>query len=366
MKILIPLVSFGRGGGARVLSQFANYWIKAGHQVTFLCRLDSDDPYFPTTASIVKYNIWGSIEEHNSLKKTYKAKSAVILGQFALKKAIEAMGAHYDFILANHSMTAFPVSCAKVSARKFYYIQAYEPEYYLSAGGVLNYLLSLYTRQTYKLANLSKIVNSPIYYSYKEINATRFVFCGLDLNVYYPKPVEQISFNKDVIKIGTIGRIEKHKGTTYVLEAFKQITSKSNQEKKLQLHLAFGHQNYADESQNIFVTSPNGDEELAQFYREMDIVVAAGIVQFGAVHYPVLESMACATPIVTTFYTPAHDANAWLVDPASPNSIVEQINVILNNEEIVRQKVLFALNDVKQFSWDIVANKMLKYFQAGS
>ncbi len=36
MKILIPMAAFGTAGGARVLSQLANAWIDAGHEVDML------------------------------------------------------------------------------------------------------------------------------------------------------------------------------------------------------------------------------------------------------------------------------------------------------------------------------------------
>lgn len=361
MKILIPVFNFTSSGGSRVLSQFANYWIKSGHKVTFLCRDYSDQPYFPTEARVVLYNKNGNIVSSFIDSWFNLKKISVVINQFAMKKAIETIGNEYDIIIANHSLTAFPVHRANINSRKFYYVQAYEPEYYESVGGFFNNILKYYSRATYRLDTLVKIVNSPIYYSYKEIKTSKFVFCGLDLDNYYPKSREQINMSKKTIKIGTVGRVEKHKGTSYVLEAFKILQLKNKSLRDYQLHIAFGDKSFEDTSNGIYVTTPNGDKNLADFYREMDIIVAAGTVQFGAVHYPVLESMACRTPVITTFYLPAHDANAWLCEPKSVDSIYEQIlNVIHGNNTL--EKTENALKDIQQFNWSIVSEKMIKIF----
>lgn len=361
MKILIPVFSFGPSGGSRVLSNFANYWVKSGHQVTFLCRDYSEQPYFPTDAKVALYNKSGNIVSSFVASWLNFKKISVVINQRAMRKAIENIGNDYDVIMANHSLTAFPVHRANVAARKFYYIQAYEPEYYESAGGFFNTILKYYSRATYKLDNLVKIVNSPIYYSYKEIETNKFVFCGLDLDNYYPKQKEQIDMNKKIIKIGTVGRVEKHKGTWYVLEAFKMLQLKNKSLRDFELYIAFGDKGFEDVSNSIFVTAPHGDMNLANFYRDMDIIVAAGTVQFGSVHYPVLESMACSTPVITTFYLPAHDANAWLCEPKNIDSIYEQIlNVIQSSNTL--EKTENALRDIQQFDWSLVSEKMIQNF----
>jgi glycosyltransferase involved in cell wall biosynthesis len=379
LKILIPIITFGRSGGQRVLSQFANKWIDMGHTVIFLCGSTSDKPYFKTNASIIYYDIRGNLlnlkntVNINSVNNTksklnfivtkFISKFRVVLNQFAIKKAIESIGNECDVILANHSLTAFPVSLAKTVAIKIYYIQAYEPEGYEINGGLFNKILNLYTKRTYKLKNLIMVVNSPIYYSYKEIKAKKFVLCGIDLITYYPKDIDQLNMNKQIIKIGTIGRVEKFKGTWYVLEAFKMLQKHHQNLRNFELHIAFGDKACEDVSSNINVVYPHGDNNLANFYREMDIIVAAGTAQFGAVHYPVIESMACRTPVITTFYLPSNESNAWLCEPESIESILEQIVNILNDNNLI-EKTNNALRDIKQFEWDIVANKMIKIFKA--
>ena len=249
-----------------------------------------------------------------------------------------------DVILANHSLTALPVSKAKIKGKKIYYIQAYEPDYYAYRKGAVGWFLTHYADYSYKLSNLVKIVNSPIYFEYKNLKATKFVPCGLDRCTYYKKDNTKF-FSK--IKIGAIGRLEVFKGTAYVLDAFLELLSLKT-EYQFELNLAFGDK--VLENQYINCPQPDGDFELAQFYREMDIIIAPGTTQYGAIHYPVIEAMACGTPVVTTYYMPATDANAWLVEPHSVSSIVSQVLNILDDKANTTRKILRAFEDIEQFN----------------
>lgn len=354
MRILIPILGFGKSGGYRVLSQFANYWIKAGHEVTFLCNSNSIEPYFPTNADIIWFNDKGiMVSSPQSIKKS---PMNVFIKQYALYKALNLYGIKYDIIMANHSLTALPISKAHVKGKKVYYIQAYEPDFYAYRRGVVGWFLKHYSNYSYKLNNLTKIVNSPIYFEYKDLKATKFVPCGLDLNTYYKK--NNVSFSSK-IRIGAIGRVEAFKGTTYALSAFLKLLDLKT-DYQFELNLAFGDKSL--ETENIKCPQPNGDSELADFYREMDIIIAPGTTQYGAIHYPVIEAMACGTPVITTYYMPATDNNAWLVEPHSVDSIVSMVLDIINNKSDTDKKILRANNDVQQFSWEHVAQKMINYF----
>lgn len=367
MKILIPIFKFSNSGGSRVLSQFANYWIAQGHEVTFVCLQLSSPPYYPTQAQIMCYDINGHLNSTTSVKISPIVKClqflhlGLVAEQRAMQRCITTLGSKYDVILATHALTAWPVHFAKVSSRKFYYIQAYETDYFMANGGLINRLLALYCAKTYALDDLEKIVNAPIYYSYKNLIADKFVACGLDLNSYYPKPLESITFDKDTIKIGAIGRLQIFKGTSYVLDAFKILRNKLGS--KVELHLAFGNIELEDKENGVFIATPSGDQYLANYYREMDIIIAPGTSQYGAIHYPVIEAMACSTPIITTYYLPANECNAWLVAPHSISSIVDEVSLLINSPELAKKKASLALASIQSFEWNIVASKMLTFFQ---
>lgn len=355
LKILIPSLGFAKAGGFRVLSQFANYWIAQGHEVTFLCSSNSIQPYFPTEANIIWFDDKG--QQTDVPVVTKKSPLNVFVKQYALYNALNKFAIKSDIILANHSLTALPVSLAKVTAKKFYYIQAYEPDYYAFRNGLIGKFLEKYTGYTYKLKNLIKVVNSPIYYEYKNLKAALFAPCGLDLNTYYPKEKHEAA---NIIKIGAIGRAEVYKGTTYVLSAFMKL-QQTYPNHKFKLYLAFGDKLL--ESEKIMCPQPQGDEKLAQFYREMDIIIAPGTTQYGAIHYPVIEAMACGIPVITTYYMPATNANAWLVNPHDIDSIITTVAKIIDDQPESQRRAIRAIEDIQQFKWETVSQQMIEYFE---
>ncbi|MFP3682085.1 hypothetical protein SB725_33900, partial [Pseudomonas sp. SIMBA_041] len=72
-----------------------------------------------------------------------------------------------DVVLANHSFTASPVKKSIIKAKKFYYVQAYEPEYFYHKN-FKDFILKTISRKSYQLG-LNIIVNASMYQDYKEI-----------------------------------------------------------------------------------------------------------------------------------------------------------------------------------------------------
>jgi len=72
-------------------------------------------------------------------------------------------------------------------SKKIYYVQAYEPEYYIGTKTIKGYLIAIISALSYHLP-LKRIVNSPIYIRYKNLRANEFVPPGIDLKNF--KPVE--------------------------------------------------------------------------------------------------------------------------------------------------------------------------------
>lgn len=354
MKILIPLVSsFGKAGGWRVISKLSNEWIKRGHEVYFLAP-DDTDPYYPTYGQIFYYNYSGKIISKNKIK--YKRKTLVgpLENRWKLHKAIDSFPIHVDVLLATNNFTAGPVAKSKLKSQKFYYIQAYEPEFYEQGPSWFKIYREI-ARRSY-LKNLKMIVNADMYKDYKEVKTERVVYPGLDLELFHPVKREKDA-NKFIL--GTIGRIEAIKGTSYILESFEKLREKLGD--KIELHVAFGDPKWS-EKEGVEMFFPDGDESLAKFYQSLDTYISAGLFQLDAIHYPVIESMACKIPVITTGYYPSNEENSWKISPKSVEDIVERVVEVINNPIIATEKVEKAYREVAQFSWSEVANKMLDYF----
>lgn len=351
MKILIPLTSFGPQGGFRVLSELANHWIKLGHDVEFLAYRASKYPNFPTNAKISWYDNDGEIHSTNNIN-TKKPIFRLFAILNRLKNAINK--SDYDVILATYCFTAFPVAFSKKNKKKYYYIQAYEPEYY-PGNNIAAFILRSLSKASYKL-NLTKVVNSPLYFDYKEIKADKFVYPGLDFTKFRPlqKP------NKATFIIGCIGRTEPYKGTAYVIEAFKKLKSNGNQ--NIELHVAFGSEEL-EKIEGVKIIKIKNDNELAQYYNAVHVIVAPGTYQLGAVHYPVIEAMACKTPVITTGYLPADENNSWIVPIKNSIAIKIAIEDIMANSDNFEYKTENAYRQIQEFGWDIVSKKMISYFE---
>ena len=103
------------------------------------------------------------------------------------------------------------------------------------------------------------------------------------------------------------------------------------------------------------------DEELAALYRGARCLVYPSLYEgFGL---PVLEAMACGTPVVTSrggaTEEVAGDA-AVLVDPLDVDAIAAGITEALARGEELRAK---GLERAKAFSWDRVARETLAVYE---
>ncbi len=354
MKILIPLLnSFGPQGGWRVLSQLANHWIEQGHSVAFLAHKSSNTPYFPTQATILWFDNEGNIHKKNDVN--FKIPFSRYFGiSYALIRALKKQ--NYDIVLATLSLTTWPIFLARIKSKKYYYVQAYEPTYY-PLNKFINLFYKILSKSSYYLG-FEIIVNSEYYYRYKGIKSNKCVFPGIDFSIFFPKQNKNILKNEKII-IGTIGRTEKYKGTYYILEAFIKLKKEYNL--NIELHIAFGDSNL-EKIDGIKIINIKGDCELSNYYRSLDIYICAGIYQLGAVHYPVIESMACGVPVITTGYYPSNNDNSWMVPMKNSDFIVKQILNIIEQPKFTKIKINNAINDVQQFDWKTVSNKMINIF----
>ena len=356
MKILIPILGFGRAGGYRVLSKLANELIQSGHSVDFLCSENSGNPYFPTLAKIKWIDKKGLITGNKS--ESGKKDNAFSIQKNLTKALSKIPKDYYDVIIANHSLTIYPIRRAGLIYKTLYYVQGYEPDFYNLSAGLKCKILAYFSSLTYKM-KIFTVVNAEIYLKYKKLKSSRILYPGIDFDLFYPKEQKEISIqNNDKIIIGTVGRLEPYKGTRYIVEAYKKLKKKYPQ---IQLHVAFG--NYIDfkNEKDIYCFQPDGDEALGRFYRSLDYYICAGYTQMGAFHYPVAEAMSCGVPVITTHYYPANQSNAWLTSPRNTGEIVIQFESAQTNPFQKEKKIQQALKDVKQFEWPLVG-KQLNYY----
>ena len=350
-RILIPVLAFGKAGGMRVLTQLGNTWAKMGYDVEFLSFFETDNPYYPVNFKVRWVLNNGEETEHNSvnfnpINSTYRRLKAIY-------KYLKKYSGEYDIVLANYNRTAWAVWLGS-KANNYYYIQAYEAEFYPLCK-IKELTKRLLAWLTYFLP-LKRVVNAEIYLRYKNIHSIEFVPPGLDLIDYYPKVL--IPDNKKVLTVGCIGRVEEWKGAHDVGEAVR-ILHKKGYADCIKLKVAFNPVRY----ENHELEQPHGDKKLSDFYRSLDVLVAPGHIQLGAIHYPVIEAMACNVPVITTGYYPADGSNSFIVPVKRPDIIAETIEKIYLDYSIAYERAVSAHSLMAFFSWENVSIKFLRIFE---
>lgn len=348
LKILIPILTIGKEGGYRVLSELSNHWTKMGHEVCILTYHENKSPYFPINAPIIWVDEYGISREGNT--EEFKSKNSGYKRAKGIYKYLKLNSEKYDIVLANHNFSVWPILMGS-KTNNFYYIQAYEPEFYYGKG----IKLAIQRRMawaTYYMP-LTRIVNSKYYTRYKNLKSNNVVFPGLDLDIYYPKKIEVE--NKSCLIVGCIGRKETWKGAQDVALAVKMLQDRGL---NVKLKVAFSPVEGCDHE----LIQPHGDKNLADYYRSLDVLVAPGHLQLGAVHYPVIEAMACNVPVITTGYYPADDKNSFIVPIKRPDKIADRLEEIYNDYSLALEKTKIAQNDILQFDWNVVSKEFIDIF----
>lgn len=363
MNILIPVLGLVPSGGNRVLSNLATEWLKLGHRVMFLSHEGGGKPYFPTDAEVIWFNAKAEIVDEPDFSERSLGHIEFFL---AMRKAILNIKKGYDVVLLNHSLTVWPSIAAGVRKKCFYYIQLYEPEVFFASPSVRIKILSAFLWATYYVIPKEKcFVNSSIYVGYKNIRTTAPVIPpGIDLDLYWKKPFEGFPAN---LTIGIIGSKAIWKGKVQAVDSVKELISRGFD---IQLKVAYEHHLTDSELKGlegrIEVVVPKNDKELADFYRSVDIMFALGTIQLGAPHYPVIESMACGTPVVTTGYFPADSNTTFLVPVNDPKSVADCVEkMVAEDVSVISHKINSAREKVLDLSWENVSSIMIKYIMNG-
>lgn len=349
VKIAIPMLAFSSAGGMRVLSRLADQFIAQGHEVVFFSSHLINEPYYPTCAKIETYR--------NPFPFVPGLRG--IFNVFGMLLFVLRNRKRFDVFLANFYLTAFPVWFGALGTSKaWYYIQAYEPEFY--SGRSPAALLSRGLAGLSYLLPIRKIVNGDIYRNYKLLKCDAVVEPGIDLNVFVHQPVAQ---GEQQIGVGCIGRTLAWKGTREIIEAVAEVREMTG--RNLVLNIAFQLPDDTDLAQYPFarLSQPHGDEALAAFYRQAEVFVATGLLQDGAFHYPCLEAMASGC-VVLSNYGPATETSALCLEKVNKDVIVQGLLRYLRLSSSERQTLVrHASVVVVNHSWPIIAARMLAYFK---
>jgi glycosyltransferase involved in cell wall biosynthesis len=116
-------------------------------------------------------------------------------------------------------------------------------------------------------------------------------------------------------------------------------------------------------AKKVIVTGYISEEELLGLYNLADVFVCPSIYEgFGL---PVLEAMACGTPVITsnTSSLPevVNDA-AILIEPLNEHQLADAIYNVLSDNKLRAELIAKGFNRVKKFSWKETSNKVIEIY----
>ncbi|PMP88489.1 MAG: hypothetical protein C0172_02525, partial [Caldisphaera sp.] len=115
---------------------------------------------------------------------------------------------------------------------------------------------------------------------------------------------------------------------------------------------------------NIILTGYVSDEDLIKLYNLCDLFVFPSIHEgFGL---PIVEAMACGAPVIasnTTSIPEVLGREDALFDPYDIDSIAFKMEEVITNEQLRNDLREYALERIKNFSWDNSAKKAIEAFE---
>lgn len=200
----------------------------------------------------------------------------------------------------------------------------------------------------------------------------------IETNVFKPyvkaeaKKVLKINPDKFVMMSGFMpSKNDKHKGTSYLLDALTDLATRPGIVKENIELVIFGNKPNAEMPEfpfhTTFLGSINNDEHLAKCYSAADVFIAPSLED--NLPNTVMESLACATPVVA-FKTGGipdmvkHLENGYLAEYKSSEDLATGIEWLYHDEnapDIQKEARRTILNE---FSETVIAEKHLLLYQS--
>lgn len=201
----------------------------------------------------------------------------------------------------------------------------------------------------------------------------KVVYLGYDTEAYCRQSAEAVNLITKKYGIAEpyllyVGRLEKKKNIGNIVKAYV-LSRVSHEDLKLVLAGSKGNQ-YGDIKK--IITDLKLEEEiiLPGYIEQGDLpalIAGAQAFIFPTLYegfgLPILESMACGTPVITSNTLPHTEVGreaAIYADPKSPEAVSDAIIKVLENDDFRRQVVASGILRAKEFSWRQTAESILK------
>jgi len=186
------------------------------------------------------------------------------------------------------------------------------------------------------------------------------------------KKMLKISPDKFVLMSGFMpSKNDKHKGTSYLIDALKDLAGRPGIVKENIELLIFGNKDQAEMPEfpfkTTFLGTINDDVQLAKSYSAADAFITASLED--NLPNTVMESLACATPVVA-FKTGGipdmveHLVNGYLADYESSEDLATGMEWLYHEENASDIQKEARLTILTHFSEEVIAEKHILLYQS--
>ena len=181
---------------------------------------------------------------------------------------------------------------------------------------------------------------------------------GVDLNLFYPKNIERLNNIKErEVVIGWVGNSKwnansnDHKGVhTIIKPAVEELVAEGY---KLRLEFT--------DKQDGFIPH----NEMVNYYSKIDLYICASLNE--GTPNPVLESMACGIPVISTDVGIVEEAlgekqKRYILEDRTKECLKEKIKLFINNLDEIKELSNENLERIQEWSWEKKANQFGEFF----
>jgi glycosyltransferase involved in cell wall biosynthesis len=347
LKIAIPISRFDSSGGIRVLSVLANGLANRGFRTSFVVPRGRHRPFFPLDDRVNIHVIGPDFGNYPRVSGL-------------MKKVQLAVGSPpTEVAIANAFMTAYPVRFNQMigrTKRALYFVQGYEPIAFGEYGHGPAWLRALKTRLaglTYHI-DLECVTNSAwtskMIRQYHNLNSV-VVPLGVDTTIFHPvRSIKEKRALSPVIM--TVGNSNPVKRFSLFMETVQLLQKKNRCTALVATH---DPSLLKSEGLSAEFASPNDDAQIAALYDKASVFVSTSACEgFGL---PLLEAMACGTPVVTTDSGGVRDFcedgfNCRIVQSARAEDLAQAVEEIRSNTDLESRLIQNGLATARQWPWE--------------
>jgi len=269
---------------------------------------------------------------------------------------------NFDIIHAQNPLAALAMK--NVSGKKVLSLQGmYSEQINLLHGEILGKLSNEFEKKALNWADAITVPSQEMYDIYKKANyPVYYVPNAIDISSYTQESDRR--YDKQILYAG---RLSKEKGILDVIEMSKSLSNEMHL-----IILGSGPEedkvtDISKQKSNVHYLGYQPKDKTISLIRGSDILIQPSLME-GGTSSTLLEAMVCKTPIIATRVggnkeTIIHMQTAFVVEPNSPNQILNAISELLSDQQKRNSLVENAFKIVQQYDWKNVGQKYLEIYQ---